>query len=52
MAVPAGLHPNGMPLSVQLVAGPGGEALLLGIAHQLEALRPWPRIAPAYAIRE
>ena len=46
MAVPAGLHPNGMPLSVQLVARPGAEALLLSVAGQLEALRPWPRTAP------
>jgi amidase len=47
IAVPAGLHPNGMPLSVQLVARPGGEALLLAVARQLEELRPWPRTAPA-----
>ncbi len=47
MAVPAGLHPNGMPLSVQLVARPGGEALLLSVARQLEVLRPWQRTAPA-----
>jgi amidase len=49
IAVPAGLHPNGMPLSVQLVGRPGSETLLLGVAHQLEALCPWPRTAPAYA---
>lgn len=49
MVVPAGLHPDGMPLSVQLVARPGSETVLLGVAHQLEALRPWPRTAPAYA---
>jgi amidase len=47
MAVPAGLHPNGMPLSVQLVTRPGGEALLLAVARQLEQLRPWPRTAPS-----
>ncbi|HEX4755614.1 MAG TPA: amidase family protein [Candidatus Dormibacteraeota bacterium] len=49
MVVPAGLHPDGMPLAVQLVGRPGSEAMLLGVAHQLEALRPWPRTAPAYA---
>ncbi|MEO8888242.1 MAG: amidase family protein [Jatrophihabitantaceae bacterium] len=49
MAVPAGVAPNGMPLSVQLVARPGGEAMLLALAAQLEQLRPWPRIAPAFA---
>lgn len=48
LAVPAGLAPNSMPLSVQLVARPGGEALLLGVAAQLEQLRPWERLAPAY----
>jgi amidase len=47
MAVPAGLGPDGMPLSVQLVTRPGGEATLLGLALQLERLRPWPRTAPA-----
>jgi amidase len=46
MAVPAGLHPNGTPLSVQLVSRPGGEALLLSVAAQLEKLRPWQRTAP------
>ncbi|MCU1657013.1 MAG: amidase, partial [Pseudonocardiales bacterium] len=46
MAVPAGRDPNGLPLSVQLVARPGGEALLLGVAAQLEQRRPWPRTAP------
>jgi amidase len=46
MAVPAGLDPDGMPLSVQLVAPPGGEARLLAVARQIEVLRPWPRTAP------
>jgi amidase len=46
IAVPAGLHPNGTPLSIQLVTRPGGEALLLSLAGQLEQLRPWPRTAP------
>jgi amidase len=45
MAVPAGMHPNGTPLSVQLVARPGGEARLLGLAATIERLRPWPRTA-------
>lgn len=48
MAVPAGVDPSGMPLSVQLVARPGGEAMLLALAHQLEQLRPWRRLAPGY----
>ena len=45
IAVPAGLHSTGTPLSVQLVTRPGGEALLLGLAAQLEQRRPWPLTA-------
>lgn len=44
-AIPAGLHSDGMPLSVQVVAAAGGESLILSVARQLEALRPWPRHA-------
>lgn len=47
MSVPAGLDPDGLPLGVQLVAKPGGEAMLLGVAAALEQVRPWPRTAPA-----
>lgn len=46
MVVPAGLHPRGTPLAVQLVAPPGAEGLLLQVAAQLEQLRPWQRLAP------
>ncbi|MFP5220184.1 MAG: amidase [Actinomycetes bacterium] len=46
MTVPAGMHPQGTPVAVQLVARPGGEALLLRVAAQLEQLRPWQRLAP------
>jgi amidase len=45
-AVPAGATEGGLPLGVQLAAAPGGEALLLSLARQLETLRPWPRHAP------
>jgi amidase len=45
-AVPAGAHASGFPLSVQLVAPTGGEALLLAVARQLEVAAPWPRHAP------
>ena len=48
MVMPAGSHPNGMPLSVQLVGRPGSEALLLSVAAQLEQIRPWARTAPSY----
>ena len=46
MTVPAGLDPDGLPVAVQLVAPPGGEARLLAVAAQLERARPWPRTAP------
>jgi amidase len=45
-SVPAGACEDGLPLGVQLAAAPGGEALLLSVARQLETLRPWPRHAP------
>jgi amidase len=45
-SVPAGTSADGLPLGIQLAAAPGGEALLLSVARQLETLRPWPRHAP------
>ena len=45
-SVPAGASDDGLPLGVQLAAAPGGEALLLSLARQLETLRSWPRHAP------
>jgi len=48
LALPTGaLNRVGTPLAVQLAAGPGGESLLLGLAAELERLRPWTRHAPA-----
>ena len=49
MTVPAGVGPHGLPLAVQLVAKPGAESQLIHVATQLEQLRPWPRLAPAYS---
>jgi amidase len=37
-----------MPLTVQLVGRPGTEAILLGLAAQLEQQRPWMHVAPDY----
>src|SRR5918999_2967143 len=48
VSVPAGVSEKGLPLAVQLVATPGHEGLLLGLAAQLERRRPWARFAPAY----
>lgn len=46
-SVPAGIDANTrMPTAVQIVAPPNGESLILGLAAQLERLRPWPRTAP------
>lgn len=44
--VPVAMHSNGLPIGVQLVAPPGGEALLLSLAAQLESMSPWPRRPP------
>jgi amidase len=40
-AVPSGMSGSGLPLSIQLVAPVGADQLLLGLAAQLEAARPW-----------
>ncbi|EOD63088.1 amidase [Amycolatopsis vancoresmycina] len=46
ITVPAGRSAvSGLPTSVQLVARPGEEGLLLGLAAQLEQANPWPRTA-------
>lgn len=45
LAVPSGRFSRGLPVGLQLVAGVGGEARLLGLAAQLEQLSPWPRVA-------
>jgi amidase len=46
IAVPAGLSPEGLPLSVQIVAPPGQEGPLLALASQLELERPWAERRP------
>ena len=52
-SLPAGWHATAaVPLAVQLVVAPqpdgAGEAAILGLAAQLERVRPWPRTAPAH----
>ncbi|NUP48209.1 MAG: amidase, partial [Catenulispora sp.] len=47
MSVPAGTHSGGTPIGAQFVARAGREALLLGLAAQIEAARPWPLSPPA-----
>jgi amidase len=48
-AVPAGFSADGLPLSVQLIAKPDQDHLLLSLAAQIEAERPWADKHPALA---
>jgi amidase len=45
-SVPAGFDADGMPMAVQLVARPDGEATLLALAAQIEEARPWAHRRP------
>jgi amidase len=47
-SVPTGVGAAGLPVSVQLVAAPGRESVLLALAAQLERAHSWRRHAPAY----
>jgi len=48
-AVPAGFTDEGLPTSVQLVGRPNSEGLLLSLAAQIEAERPWADRRPPLA---
>jgi amidase len=41
MSVPLHWTEDGVPVGIHLAAAPGADALLLGLAYQLEAARPW-----------
>lgn len=41
MSVPLHFPSEGPPIGTHFAAAPGGDALLLGLAYQLEAARPW-----------
>ena len=41
MSVPLHWSDDGMPLGAHFAAAPGADALLLGLAYELEAARPW-----------
>ncbi len=46
ISVPAGLSSAGLPIGVQLQGWIGDEAMLLGLAYELEELAPWAQLAP------
>jgi amidase len=46
-SVPAGFDAAGLPLSVQLAARPGAEAMLLSVAAEIEEARPWAQHRPS-----
>jgi amidase len=45
-SVPAGMHPAGVPVAVQIIAPAGGESVVLALARQISEMHPWPRHAP------
>jgi amidase len=49
MSVPLGMSPAGLPIGSQFTAAAGAEGLLLSLAYELEAARPWKDRWPAGA---
>ena len=41
ISLPLGMNTSGLPIGVQLVGPPRGEAVILGLAAQLEQAMPW-----------
>lgn len=50
MSVPLTFPENGLPLGTLFSAAPGADALLLGLAYELENARPWKNHWPRYSI--
>jgi amidase len=44
--IPAGFDTQGVPLGVQLVGQPNGEATIIALAAQLEQAQPWSQLRP------
>jgi len=49
VALPAGMHSDGLPVSVQIVGRRGEDKMLLRIAAMFEAARPWAHLRPRVA---
>lgn len=50
MSVPLHWSENNLPIGAHFAAAPGQDALLLGLAYQLEQARPWHDRWPPYSI--
>lgn len=46
VAVPVGLSPAGLPVSMQIIGRPHAEALVLRLAHAWQQLTDWHRLTP------
>jgi amidase len=50
ISLPLGIHTNGLPIGVQLVARPGEDRALIELGASLEEVMPWrDRLAPIHA---
>lgn len=47
ISLPLAIHSDGLPIGIQLVGPPQGEAVILALSAQLEAARPWASRVPA-----
>jgi amidase len=52
ISLPMGFSDNGLPVGIQFATRPGGEALLLALAHQLEEAVEWWRHTPPIWVGE
>lgn len=52
ISLPMGFSDNGLPVGVQFATSPGGEALLLALAYQLEHALEWWRHQPPVWVGE
>jgi amidase len=46
ISLPLGMDASGLPIGVQLIGPPHGEAVILGLAAQVEQARPWSNRRP------